>query len=160
MLNAGTRAGLCCSHLLHLLALILGCGVGVHNTAQEGVVVASSAWPRLTPVSLAQSKQRSLQAAGGQWAFGTPTAATSPVEHNFPTMHAPQAGRWKEKMLEWMLKGCLFLYFFFFFLKVGILLLVFIFSMVFLLNKCSLFASSTALWAESRVSICLTEILW
>lgn len=48
----------------------------------------------------------------------------------------------------------------FFFLKVGILLLVFIFSMVFLLNKCSLFASSTALWAESRVSICLTEILW
>lgn len=49
---------------------------------------------------------------------------------------------------------------FFFFLKVGILLLVFIFSMVFLLNKCSLFASSTALWAESRVGICLTEILW
>lgn len=115
MLNAGTRAGLCCSHLLHLLALILGCGVGVHNTAQEGVVVVSSAWPRLTPVSLAQSKQRSLQAAGGQWAFGTPTAATSSVEHTFPTMHAPQAGRWKEKMLEWMLKGCLFLYFFFFF---------------------------------------------
>lgn len=41
--NAGSRAGMCCNHL----ALILGCGVGVHGTAQESVVVKCCLVPGL-----------------------------------------------------------------------------------------------------------------
>lgn len=153
--NAGSRAGMCCNHL----ALILGCGVGEHSTAQESVVVKCfwvpgldwclCCWPRV------RWDRSSLQVPSSS--LGSPAAVPSqpPLPHLlFPLPAAPQAGRLEENFPRGLSKNCLFPPC----LKIGALLSLFILYTVLVLVEqpfCKLHCSFG--WEQG---FCLAEILW
>lgn len=144
----------------------LWCRSAQYNSGRCGGEVVLSPWSRLTPVSLAWSKLRSLQAARAVELFGVTYSSRIPwctQPSQLPPYRLlsllvcpPRQGDWRKNCCEECQRAVCSLPC----LKIGILLLVFIFYTFFVLNKSSLFASFTAPWAGSRVSICLAEILW
>ena len=143
----------------------LWCRSAQYNSGRCGGEVVLSPWSRLTPVSLAQSKLKSLQAASTVDLFGV-TYSTRIPWYTQPSqlflycllslLVCPPgretggkiAGRNVKRLsVPFPVWRWGFSYWFFFYT-------------IFVLNKSSLFASSAASWAGSRVSICLAEILW
>lgn len=127
-------------------------------SGKYSVEVALSPWSRLAPVSLAQSKLRSLQAVSVVRLLGVTYSSRIPwcaqpgqlFPYRLPSLLlCPRAGRLEENCWEECQKAACSLPC----LKIGILLWVFVFCMVFVLNKSSMFVSSTAPWAGSRVSL-------
>lgn len=119
----------------------LWCKSAQYNSGRCGGEVVLSPWSRLTPVSLAQSKLRFLQAASAVKLFRVtyssripwcmqPSLAL-PLPSAFPPPVPPRQGDWRKKCWEECQKAVCSLPC----LKIGILLLVFIFYTVFVLNE-------------------------
>lgn len=137
----------------------LWCRSAQYSSGKCSGEVFLSPWFRLTPVLLAQSKMRSLQAAGAVQALGSPAAVTSqpPLPHClFPLPGDPlRQGDWRKIFWEDCQKKmvcsphCL---------KLGFSSGVLFSTQFFVLNEqpfCKLHSSFN--WEQG---FCLAEILW